>query len=149
MAKNYKELREKIQNRTRTERVYWKIKKTFNRFSFSYNWTLLKYFLQKRIRGFSDEELWSLDITIIKFIYPRLKRFRDLGPHSFPSELNSYQEWQDILDKMVNAFEIIIEDINEDRLFLFLSSDIVQQEKIQTVEEGLELFHKWFFALWD
>ncbi len=89
-------------------------------------------FTQRRIRGFDDSELWSLDDTILRFILPRLKRFRATDRAGWPGpeqifdidyeefqklndlgreDLNqrSIEEWDRILDKMIRALELQIE----------------------------------------
>ena len=42
----------------------------------------LKWFIQRRRRGFDDRELWSLDHTIARYVYPRLKAFNKLSKMS-------------------------------------------------------------------
>ena len=37
----------------------------------------LKYFWQRRTRGWDDSDLYSLDYTIAKFVLPRLKVFAE------------------------------------------------------------------------
>ena len=50
------------------------------------------------------EEISNLDITIAKFIVPRLKLFRK-RENSCPLRFENEQEGYDILDKMIKAFE--------------------------------------------
>ena len=93
-------------------------------------------FLWQRFRyGFSNRELWNLDYTVAKFILPRLKRFREISG-GYPAQL-SEQEWNAVLDKMIIAFQLIT---NGDRW--------VEHEEIVRIDEGLELFGKWFPHLW-
>jgi hypothetical protein len=95
----------------------------------------IKWAYQKRTRGFSDRDLWSLDFTIALFVLPRLKAFRSNKIHGFPTlvlaeidpdyydkhssytddKLNEIDQkcmdlWLSILDKMILAFENIIKD---------------------------------------
>jgi hypothetical protein len=37
----------------------------------------VRWFIQRRKRGFDDRELWGLDQTIAEFVYPRIKAFRE------------------------------------------------------------------------
>jgi len=54
------------------------------------------------------------------------------------SDNNGMKQWLDILDKMIYAFEIVAKD------------DIVEEIKnIDKINEGLALFAKHFFDLWD
>jgi hypothetical protein len=97
-------------------------------------------FKQQRLeRGFDDSELWNLDRTIAKFILPRLNAFasKTIGT---PPTLTT-EEWKSILQKMINAFEIIADD---DRYFNYAPS--TTDDNI--IEEGLDLFNKWFCHLW-
>ena len=90
-------------------------------------------FKQQRLeRGFDDSETWALDCTIAKFIEPRLRRFKEIKA-GYPA-IMSEEKWDDILDKMIYAFECI----NKDTVF----------DNEDSVDEGLDLFRKYFFNLW-
>jgi hypothetical protein len=96
----------------------------------------LKFYKQTEEKGFDDSDLWSLDVTIARFVYPRLKRFKE---HccSRPGNLTD-KEWDDYLSQMVEAFEI-------------LSSEQVcttTKEQDRKIRRGLKLFYKYFRALW-
>lgn len=92
---------------------------------------------QRLERGFDDSELWNLDSTICKFIYPRLKAFSE-NIIGYPANM-TYDEWECILKQMVKAFEIIIGD--DDWEF--------NDELYDNVDKGLNLFRKYFFNLWN
>lgn len=135
-------------------------------------WWNIKAFFQRRIRGFDDSEVWSLDDTILKFILPRLKRFREKDTHAWPGALTifeidhddymdlspserndlderSLEEWGRMLDKMIRAIELKIEHggiyyvEHADGSFEF--SEALEAE----ANEGWALFIEWFHALWD
>lgn len=97
------------------------------------------YSKQRRERGFDDSELWSLDCTIAKFLAPRLRRFTE-HHCGYPGYMKNEQEWNEILDKITIAFELMADDDN------FLTSDKEIHDKI---ESGLDLFRKYFHNLWD
>lgn len=95
-------------------------------------------FRQQRLdRGFDDSETWALDSTIAQFIYPRLKRFKEVT-NGVPYGL-SEEEWNTILNKMCDAFYILS---NDEAL------DFASDKHIETVKEGLQLFAKYFTHLW-
>ena len=79
-------------------------------------------------RGFDDTEVWSLDKTIIKFLYPRLVVLRDLGHHTSP--------YKERLDKLVEMFGELHSDI-----------DNVTNCKYQ--DEAFELLAELNGSLWD
>ena len=98
------------------------------------NWNLFEK--QRLERGFDDSELWSLDKTISGFILPRLKSFRE--KHSSSPKNISSQEWNNIIDKMITAFELINSD-KED----------ISHDEYKQIECGLKLFAKHLKNLWD
>lgn len=88
------------------------------------------YKKQRIERGFDDTELWNLDSTILKFVLPRLKAFKECTC-GYPGNVKSEEEWQNILQKMIDSIEKIIIDEAKDEDY-----------------EGFELFKKYFFNLW-
>lgn len=96
-----------------------------------------KFFYQRFIRGFSDDDLWNLDKTIAEFILPRLKRFKEIQC-GHPSEMTE-KEWKETLDKMIYAFE---ETKNQ-------FTPISEQYKRDKIREGLKLFIYYYEGLWD
>lgn len=95
------------------------------------------YWWQRRTRGWDDSDIWSLDVTIAKFITPRLKLYRQTYM-GHPCELTS-EEWATALDKMIAAFEY-----TADEEAFFGSPKLSEQH-----EEGLRLFAQYFHGLWD
>lgn len=97
---------------------------------------------QRLTRGFDDTEMWSLDCTIAAFIAPRLKVFKEqaarIGDH--PVNITS-QEWQCILEQMIEGFEIYPDHFN------WTEED--SDANWRKVDKALSLFHTWFFNLWN
>ena len=81
--------------------------------------------------GFEYDDLYNLDCSICELIAPRLKRFKELDP-GCPCYM-SFEEWQGILDKMIWSFEN------------YRNSDEIDENR---VNEGFDLFHKYFQNLW-
>ena len=67
-----------------------------------------KKYLKSKGKYISMSELWDLDYAFADFILPRLKAFKK-NTISVPASLTE-DEWDDILDKMIIAFEYIITD---------------------------------------
>lgn len=82
-------------------------------------------------------DTFSLDHTLALIIAPCLKEFSKVN-NGHPGKLTS-EEWDVILGKMLWSMEEIVKDEPE------LDSDEEHQRKIQ---EGLELFGKWYRHLW-
>lgn len=108
--------------------------------------SLAKWSIQKLYRGYADYEVWAFNTVLAEFAIPRLKRLK-LIQHGIPAsiwsegkpEKQAIKEWHGILDKMIKAFELIAYD--DDWEF--------DGEKGRQVNEGLDLFREYFFALWD
>jgi hypothetical protein len=103
-----------------------------------------------------DFDTWSLDHTLALIIHPALLKFKEDSlntghpclcddPSVCTIEGNvctCSDQWQMILDKMIWSFEqIITDDINSYRL------DQYKQYETR-MQEGLELFGKYFRSLW-
>lgn len=96
----------------------------------------LKHWWQRRTRGFDDAELWNLDHSLAKLILPRLKAFKAYK-NTRPFHLTGCG-WDLVLDKMIAAFEFAADD---ERFFGDDAHDLHQ--------EGLDLFAKHYWSLWD
>ncbi len=83
--------------------------------------------------NFPGDELFSLDLTIAKFILPRLKEFKKVS--------NANDGWDEALDEMIIAFQLMIDNDGEIGLFN-------DKEKMNTIYEGLDSFRDNFFSLW-
>lgn len=94
-----------------------------------------EYKKQRIERGFDESELWSLDVTISKFISPRLKAFRDTAG-GYPGDMTE-NEWIELLDKMILAFDLHAQ-----------CKVSYTEEENEKIEEGLKLFAEYFGHLW-
>lgn len=99
----------------------------------------------KEEHGFSPDECWSFYISICIFILPRLKHFREkikeIKVH--PTTFDNVNEWLKVLDKMIYAFQWILD---EDKIPY---DNKKKSDKIyKGIEEGLKLFSEYFQCLW-
>ena len=96
-----------------------------------------EYTRQRLERGFDDSETWSLDGTISKFIYPRLKVFlEDTKSLSCHPDGIDFDEWVSILEKMIKGFELLTLD------------RVKTDDENKIIEDTLDLFRKYFHSLW-
>ncbi len=92
----------------------------------------------RRIKIHIDSyDVWSLDHTLSLIIAPALKMLKD-QQHGYPGDLEP-EQWDEILDKMIFSFNLM-------SLEGWPSSF---REEVEKVQEGLDLFAKYFMALWD
>lgn len=102
-----------------------------------------RYVKQLKTNGFSDTETWGLYSVITQFVLPRLIRFKEITC-AYPTDLTS-EQWNEILDKMIFAFQWIEEDASD---YYFKLSNGQRNENDKKCEEGLKLFAEYFRGLW-
>ena len=84
------------------------------------------------------DEVWVTYSTLAQLIVPRLQAFKALDKHGYCPDFNDMREWNNAIQKMIDAFE----------LMKYVGGvDTKEEERI--VEEGLDLFRKYFRHLWD
>ena len=106
------------------------------------------------------DELCDLDITIAKFILPRLMAYKQHYERT-PRMTMTREEWEEILDKMIYAFERIAcqteEDTPEYKAYIKAIwnneedlADLKRNAKasLKPISEGLSLYHKYYRNLW-
>jgi len=84
------------------------------------------------------EEVWNTDNTIAQLIVPRLQAFKALDKHGGPPDFSEMREWNNAIQKMIDAFEL-----------MKYAGRVNTKEEERTMEEGLDLFRKYFRHLWD
>lgn len=107
---------------------------------------LADYQEQFELRGFDDTAVWNLDVTIAKFVTPRLEAFILLSGVSVPysrvkEDFLTKEEWTTVLNKILEAFRHISSDDN-------FSVSEGSQERAEEVRVGLSLFAEYFGDLW-
>ena len=95
-----------------------------------------RYFFEHCRWGFDSRDTWQLDETIAKFAVSRLKVFRRVN-NGFPNELTE-EQWNTTLDEMIWALEMVAEQKHT-------TDDTIDMKRMQ---QGLELFGKYFTHLW-
>ncbi|MBQ9576925.1 MAG: hypothetical protein IJV11_08615 [Muribaculaceae bacterium] len=119
-----------------------------------------KYNPQAIAQKISVEELYDLDITIACFILPRLIAFKQHCDRT-PNFNMSHEEWNDILDKMIYAFDRIASQTEEDtpeykayiKAIWNNEEDLAHlkhdaKASLKPISEGLSLYHKYYRSLW-
>jgi hypothetical protein len=106
------------------------------------------------------EEVYDLDVTIARFILPRLMVFKK-HCEGTPRVNMTKKEWNEILDKMIYAFERIAcqneNDTPEYKAYIKAIwnneedlADLKRAAKasLKPIADGLSLYHKYFRSLW-
>jgi len=123
----------------------------------------IKCILQKifRTHHTSDAELWNLDYHLAKILYKKIKAFKKMERHGFPSELRNEFEWEEILDNILFSLAFLIYDYDENTKIAkklqneYNFTNIFKLEK-QALKDfnnkftyGLNLLGKYLPAMWD
>ena len=87
---------------------------------------------------FPIEEVLNTEHTLAQLIVPRLQAFKALDKHGGPSDFMDIREWNNAIQKMVDAFE----------LMKYAGASHTEDEE-RTIKQGLDLFCKYFRHLWD
>lgn len=108
-------------------------------------------------------DTWNMDLTLAQIIIPMLKQLRDTT-HGYPQDFfdgdeyvdagdigGGFEKWKETLNEMIWAFEeILTEDQNLVNINFkdpsWKEKELVRGDKIQN---GLNLFAKYYRALWD
>lgn len=95
----------------------------------------IRFWFQRRWRGWDDSETWHLGSTCIIFILPRLERYRELN-NGVPADLTS-EEWEAELEVMISGFRLFVD-----------GDDCFSFERSQKIEKACELFGRRLTTLW-
>jgi len=103
---------------------------------------------QRAIRGYGDDDLWSLNHALAKLTVIGCKRMRETG-NGYPAEFSEpefggdgqgWEAWEDILRRIEEGFQAWID---EEGWF----HDKPEQEA--KFKDAMQLYSHWFSALWD
>lgn len=99
-----------------------------------------------------DWDVWSMDHTLALIVAPMLEKLKEnkhgsaqVDDEDVPDDLKSadvHARWDWTLDEMIWTFRTIRDD--DDAMYHYKDKD-----KAERVYNGLRLFAKYYFALWD
>ena len=89
------------------------------------------------INSYPISEVWGTYHFLAREIAPRLKEFKALDKHGWPEDFENKEDWNNAIQKMIYAFE------------LAKDHSTFYEEDIQTVEQGVGLFCKYYRDLSD
>lgn len=104
-------------------------------------------------RGYSQIDVWDIDWWFIRTVKSMLEDFKSVH-WGHPTGITD-DEWESILEEMINHLELM-DEINAIKslgltLETFSCEDYKKVNDIMTEnkERFFELFSKWFYSLWD
>ena len=116
----------------------------------------------------SVKEVWNLKAHLASCIYDSLLQFKNLDRTSYPGDISD-ETWEEYLDKMLFSFKEISSNFKNDPLEIYSKdknlSDIFTEDfsdysertlvmneskkYFDKINEGLNLFSKYYNDLWD
>lgn len=144
------------QAKVRQKLWYWKLYKNVQvkiLWPFKFWWervtdipNKIKYFFQRGIRGYADEDTWSIDWYISSWLPQAIKELRDRKIGYPGIKGMTSKKWSTILTEIADGFEA-------DRKYNNLEFDFMNKKQceklIQKKDRGMKLFVKWYNSLWD
>lgn len=110
-------------------------------------WNLYNKLFKKKIKS---KELWNLDITIIEWLVPRLKAFKE-QTDGYPGNI-TWDEWMSILDSIIKGLEAYNADRDwDENLSTEENLELDKEYYIQKTTEfrrAMGLLTKYFGSLW-
>jgi len=129
-------------------------------------WKIPNYF-HRAWYGWGKADTWNFDYYLSKVIYQGLLWLK-FHQHGYPATYNpkthrnDYNEkrWDEIMNKMIYSFRMVKEIEEGNREFylkgiekkdinLFKKLNCLSKEEAKKMREGLNLFSKYYFCLWD
>ena len=112
-------------------------------------------FFQRGRRGWAKEDTWQFFGYLSKVIKEGLIHLKKYQ-HGYPADLTE-KRWDKMLDEMIKAFSLAEEIGNDDRSAYAPKLSEKDQKKFKCLtkeeddlmKEGMSLFIKNFFSLWD
>lgn len=121
-------------------------------------WWRVKWFVQRKIKGWANPDVWDADYAIARYSLPLIKQLRQ-SDNSYPCDFSSVAEWHKVLDEIIWALEYLVKDFNGQDLRNidlnaqgghFTSEQLSEMNKMEErAQNGYELFGKYFRALWN
>ena len=105
----------------------------------------IKYWFQRRTRGWSDDETWNLDYEFIKWINSRFKKYKelaskivDLEDHKFTYKRKKYTQLE-LIDKVIELSDTLLAS------YWVYEDDF---DKYGIANEIFDIFKTIFWAMW-
>lgn len=90
----------------------------------------------------SGARFWGFDTYLAQVVVVGLRRFRNEA-HGFPESFESFEEWQSVIDEILEGFELYIEPGDRIRWLREGHPDRIKWDNSRA------LLMKWWEAFWD
>jgi len=153
-AMTLEEFEDKLNKRSRLEKFLTRTKYRIKYFiDIPYHIDRIKWFIQRGRRGYSDCDVWDLYAYLLDVLIPSLEQLQRTK-HSYPyylgeNEDDAMQKWTNELQEIIDGFKAAKE--MGDPMMGVEKKDYEKRYKelVEIFNNGMELFRKRFFQLWD
>ena len=113
-------------------------------------WRQLKYFIQRGLYGYADEDWWSIDYYLSGWMPTAIRQYKKGMGH--PGSLKTMNDWKKILETMARGFEA--EKAIQDCVWFHpkktkKDNDNRFKKLEKEYNDGMKLFIKYLPNLWD
>lgn len=98
--------------------------------------------------GFVDAEHFSLDTTLSLYIYSQLCYFRDYCMNCSTPVGLEHEQWQEIVNSMIEAFKLMIVEDKESWVYTRKEQYYRSKNRNKKINHGLRMFIKYYHSLW-
>lgn len=139
------------------ELIYsWSMYKEYNLYGFFRHFLhnrkrRFKLFFHWLFKGYTKESLWNLDTFLEEGFIHKLRQYRKVELMGYPYNLNSQEEWYEILDIMIDSWQKMHDEFYLNQIDWDSKKDMDElvQKQWDNDTKAMELFTKYFHALWD
>lgn len=93
----------------------------------------LKKLWQKLTRGWTDEETWDFEDSFLRWILPRMKRYRDIAI-AFPAQFDP-NKWLALIDEFIEETEEILGAFDHERDYSLLEVEVLFGKRTELVKK--------------
>ena len=98
--------------------------------------------------GFVDAEHFGLDTTLSLYIYSQLCYFRDYPMTCGTPCGMTHEQWEGIVNSMIEAFKLMIVEDNESWTLTDKERRYRSKNRRKKINHGLRMFIKYYHNLW-
>jgi hypothetical protein len=98
--------------------------------------------------GFVDAEHFGLDATLSLYIYSQLCYFRDYPMTCGTPCGMTHEQWEGIVNSMIEAFKLMIVEDNESWTLTDKERRYRSKNRRKKINHGLRMFIKYYHSLW-
>ena len=110
----------------------------------------LRKFIERGRKGYCYEDLWNFDNWLSRLIANGLREFKT-NCHTYPNDIDEWDDWMKILDEMVECFDEQtrgIDNLPHGENFISTYNKRMEHKK-KKLHRGFELLERYWWDLWD